>query len=424
MTPTRTHDADPPGPRRAPRVVARAAPRIALVLGGGGLKGFAHIGVLRALRERGIRPALVAGSSIGALLGAAHAGGVEDEEMAFRALTLRRKDLFRMNHYGVLVDRMRAASLYLPEPLRALVESVVPEGTFDDAPLPLLVNTVDVAHGTQVVWGLPGLRDVSVRDAVYASCALPGFFPPGRVDGRVCVDGGTIDNLPVSVAARNGGAPVDAVVAVDVGNADLTRDDTIHAQGFASIFMRSASIMMQALQAPPLAHWEGPPMLLVRPRVNHVGWFTFGTAEALIDEGYRATVEALRGLDALLAAPGGIYPRRTVRVTVDPARCTGCGLCVALAPRVMAQRGDGLAYAVSHDFSWSAADGGFAKSCPTQAIAVEAVGAALPATLAAAPALVPPDIVPAAATPALPLPAAIAGEDEGPAPAREVPPAA
>jgi NTE family protein len=395
-----TSDGDQPNARRAPRVVARAAPRVALVLGGGGLKGFAHIGVLRALRERGIRPAVVAGSSIGALLGAAAAGGVHEEEMAERARALRRRDLFRINHVGMLVDRMRAASLYLPEPLQALVESVVPDGTFDQVPVPLLVNTVDVVHGTQVVWGLPGLRDVPVRDAVYASCALPGFFPPGRVDGRVCVDGGTIDNLPVSIAARRGGAPaVDAVIAVDVGNADLSVDATIHAQGFASIFMRSASVMMQALQAPPLAHWEGPPMLLVRPRVNHIGWFVFGRAQELIDEGYRAACEALRGLDALLTAPGGIFPRRAVRVTVDRGRCTGCGLCVALAPRVMGLAADGRAFALSHEYSWSAADGGFVRSCPTQAIRTEVLGAT-PA-LAATPLVLPPSVVPASATPAL-----------------------
>ena len=362
-------------PRSVPRVKPRAVPRIALVLGGGGLKGFAHIGVLRALRERGIRPAVHAGSSIGALLAAAAATGGSADDLAARAIALRRKELFRMNHYGMLVERMRASGLYLGEPLRALVESVVPDVAFDEVPAPLLVSTVDVARGTQVVWGLPGLRDVSVRDAVYASCALPGFFPPGPVDGRVCVDGGTVDNLPVSIAARGGhGPPVDAIIAVDVGNADLTHEEAVHAQGFASIFMRSASVMMHALQEHPLVNWNGPPMLLIRPRVSHIGWFAFGHAEALIDEGYRAASEALRDVEALVAAPSGIFPRRSVRVTVDPERCTGCGLCVAMAPRSMGQGADGRAFALSHEFSWSPADGDFARHCPTRAILVDPVG--------------------------------------------------
>jgi NTE family protein len=309
-----------PQPQRVPRVVPRSAPRIAVVLGGGGLKGFAHIGVLRALRERGIRPHLIAGSSIGALLGAATASGVRWEELAARAEALQKRDLFRLNHYAMLIARLRASSLYSAEPLRALVASVVPEGTFEALATPMLVNTVDVAHGTQVVWGAAGLRDVSVREAVYASCALPGFFPPAAIDGRVCVDGGTIDNMPVSIAALGvDGRPVDAIIAVDVGNADLTPMETIHQSGFASIFMRSASVMMHALQEPPLAGWEGPPMLLVRPRVSHIGWFAFGNAHLLIEEGYRAACEALRHLDAVLTAPSGIYPRRPVRVTVDHA---------------------------------------------------------------------------------------------------------
>ena len=362
--------------RPGPRIVPRTTPRVALVLGGGGLKGFAHIGVLRALRERGIRPALVAGSSIGALLGAAAAAGTPWTELAWRATRLRRHELFRINHVSMLVDRMRAPSLYNGELLRALVEQTVPEGTFDAWATPMLVATVDAARGTPCVWGLPGQRAVSVREAVYASCALPGFFPPGLVGGRVCVDGGTIDNLPVSIAATGGGAaPPDAIIAVDVGNAELGHDETIPAQGFAAVFMRSASIMMHALQEHALARWGGPPVLLIRPRVSHIPWFGFGHTEELIAEGHRAATEALRELDAVFTADGGIFPRRTVRVAVDPARCTGCGLCVAMAPHVMGRDGaTGRAYPLTRDLAWSPADGDFVQACPTQAIAVTTRG--------------------------------------------------
>jgi NTE family protein len=140
--------------------------RIALVLGGGGMKGFAHIGVLRALEEAGVRATCYAGTSIGALLAAAYVGGMSLDEMERRALSLRRRDLFRINHVGMLLERMRSPSIYLEEPLRALCMSAIPGVTFDELPVPLLVNTVDVERGTQVVWGLPGLRDVRVDDAV------------------------------------------------------------------------------------------------------------------------------------------------------------------------------------------------------------------------------------------------------------------
>ena len=356
-----------------------ARPRIGLVLGGGGLKGFAHIGVLRALEERGIRPVLYAGTSIGALIATAYAGVMSVEEMTRRASSLRRRDLFRINHVGMLLARVRCPSLYLEETLRALCENVCPRGTFEQLPVPVLVNTVDLERGTMLVWGLPGLRDVSVTDAVYASCALPGFFPPGRVGDRLCIDGGTVDNLPVSVAAtaRSGGdgnsAPVDALIAVDVGSGDLGHDTDVATQGFASIYMRAATTMMHALQESPLARWSGPPMLLVRPRISHISWFSFDDTPQLIAEGYRAAHEALDHLSEALAVPGGVFPRRTVRLTVDEERCTGCGLCVALAPQIMGLDARRKAYALTHGLEWSPADGDFVRHCPTDAIGVQRI---------------------------------------------------
>ena len=354
--------------RGAPAVPLR---RVALVLGGGGLKGFAHIGVLNALAEHGIVPSLVAGSSIGALFGAAYVTGMSTDEMARRASTLQRRDLFRMNHVEVLMSRMKARSIYLEEPLRALVESVIPDVGFEGLAVPLLVNTVDIVHGTQVVWGLPGLRDVPLRDAVYASCALPFAFPPGRVDGRVCVDGGVVDNLPVRAA----GVDVDAIIAVDGGHADLPPAHDIMTQGFASIYLRAASTMMHTLQQFPLEHWQGPPMLLVRPRIAHIDWFAFSHTPELIAAGYRATLEALAQAEDWLAAPSGIYPRRAVQVEVDRDKCVGCGLCVALAPKLMGLDSSAKAFARTRYADWSPADGDFVGQCPTLAITATDKGA-------------------------------------------------
>src|ERR1017187_9962432 len=104
--------------------------RVALVLGGGGLKGFAHIGLLRALQERGIHPALVAGTSIGALIAAAYASGMPVEEMERRALALTKRDLFRIDRVHMVTKRMLSPSLYLAGPLDALVRDIAPPGTF------------------------------------------------------------------------------------------------------------------------------------------------------------------------------------------------------------------------------------------------------------------------------------------------------
>lgn len=342
--------------------------KIALVLGGGGMKGFAHIGVLRALEERKIKPTVYAGTSIGALIAAAAVGRMPVEEMARRAESLRRRDLFRINHFGMLLDRMRSPSIYLEEPLRDLCRSIVPAQRFTDLSSPLLVNTVDITRGTQLVWGLPGLRDVWVQDAVYASCALPGFFPPGEVGGRLCVDGGVIDNLPVGSASMD----ADLVIAVDVGSSDLSPTNDIVTQGFASIYMRAATTMMHALQQYPLVRWDGPPMLLIRPKLGQ-DWLSFGNASASIDEGYRKASLALQDFDAALEQAGGVYPRRRVAIEVNRDTCIGCGLCVALAPAVMGMDNTGKAFARTRTADWSTADGEFVHHCPTCAIEVRKI---------------------------------------------------
>ncbi|HEX6573911.1 MAG TPA: patatin-like phospholipase family protein [Gemmatimonadaceae bacterium] len=347
-----------------PRIKRR---QIALVLGGGGLKGFAHIGVLRALAEAGIKPAVYAGTSIGSLICAAAVTGMPIEEMEEHARKLRRRDLFRLNRLKFVLERTHAPSIYQGAPLRAVCASVVKDMTFDELDTPLLVNTVDLQRGSPVVWGLPGLRDVSVLDAVYASCALPGFYPPGDVGGRTCVDGGVVDNLPTGVASQG----MDAVIAVDTGSSSLITQRDIARHGFTAIYMRAATTMMHALQLQPLETWVGPPMVLIRPRVSHIGWFSFAKADELIEAGYKAAVEALRDFDACVTAESGVFPRKRVSLSVDQHKCIGCTLCVALAPQLMAMDERGKAFARVPEVNWSPADGDFVHHCPTYAINAE-----------------------------------------------------
>lgn len=344
-------------------------PRVALVLGGGGLKGFAHIGALRALEERGIRPVVIAGTSIGALIASAYVRGLTVDEMEMRALTLRKTALFRIDHVGMVMRRMLAPALYLEEPLQRIVESLAPEGTFRDLPLPLLVNTVDLERGTQLTWGLPGLQDVRVTDAVYASCALPGFFPPRVIDGRTCVDGGVMGNTPALVASRG----VDAVIAVDVGSTSLTAARRIREKGFAAIFMRSVQVMTRSLQQMQISAWTRPPLLLIRPPVWQYNWFSFAHARTMMDAGYAAACEVLDGVRDELHGEGGVFPRRHIELRVDRERCTGCGLCASLAPSVMTLDAHAKAVPIRSALEWSRADGAFVTECPVQAITAEVV---------------------------------------------------
>ncbi len=343
-------------------------PRIGLVLGGGGLKGFAHIGVLEVLHAAGITPVVMAGSSIGSLIASASALGTPVAKMRERALSLKRKDLFRVNAGGFARGLLKSPSFYAAEPLHALIAAVIPDRRFDQMAMPLLVNTVDLERGMQVVWGSPGFRNASVREAVYASCALPGFFPPGVVSGRVCVDGGTVDNMPVSAACEG----LDLLIAVDVGNSEVEAAADVTKEGIASIFMRSATLMMRTLQHAPLSNWNGhPPLVLIRPHVSRYGWFNFDKIPTLISAGAQAASEVLDAIPKALAVGHGIFPRHQVTVDVIREKCTGCGQCIAMAPYAMTRGEDGKAVPTQRTFDWSPVDSDFTVHCPTGAILLQ-----------------------------------------------------
>lgn len=335
-------------------------------MGGGGLRGLAHVGALRALEQRNWIPADVVGVSMGALVAASWAVGFAVDEIQSMAVSIRRRDIFRIAHSDMAFKRMQSPALYRFEPLENLVRGLVGEVTFGDLPRPLLIATVDINSGTYTIFGLPGTERVRVLDAVMASCALPGFFPPREIDGRFYVDGALVDNLPARLAAARGW---NGVVAVDVGATSVLRADT-QDEGFAAVFLRATEIVFQQAMERHLAAWSGPPLLLVQPRVEHIPIFSFDKARELIAEGERATRQALdQAGEAVRSAAGGIHPQRLVQVKVNRDRCTGCGACVALAPQGMFRLdGEGKAVGPDQPLRWSPVDGSFIRHCPTWAI--------------------------------------------------------
>ena len=336
-----------------------------LVLSGGGLKGLAHIGVLKALEERDLSPQLVVGSSMGSLVAAAWAAGMSIKEMTDRGLAVRRRDIFQVAHVDMAFKRLRSPAVYRREPLDALIHSLVGDLTFDRLKRRLLINTVELNSGMQVLWGLPGLRQARVADAVFASCALPGIFPPREIDGRWYVDGAVVENLPIQMAAFQGDGPV---LAVDVGANSALRSN-VQDDGFAAIYIRGLEIVMQTMVESRLRRWTSPPLVLVHPRVEHVSLFAFGHNRELIEEGYRATMDMLDALqEGFENDSQGIYPQRRVEVRVDRERCIGCGSCVMHAPWVFEMDPEGRARVVQPIQSWSPLDGVYVRNCPTYAI--------------------------------------------------------
>lgn len=339
--------------------------QFSLVLGGGGLKGLAHIGVLRALEERGLVPSAVIGCSIGALIGAAWASGMPIREMEDRALAIQRKDVFRVAHLDMAFRRMLSPAVYRRDPLEHLIDSLVGDVTFDQLRHRLVVNTVDLNTGRQILWGLPGLTHPKVADAVFASCALPGILAPKELDGHVCIDGAVLENLPVRAALAVGRWPI---IAVDVGAAGATRTG-IERLGFAATYARGFEIVMSTLADDLLRDWSDPPVLLVRPRVERISMFAFNRTPYLIVEGYRALSDTLDQLSVDLAnLPSGIHPQREVSLAIDPERCVGCGVCAAQAPESFLMGPDGKAH-VRHPVQWWSPLGEWIlRVCPTDAI--------------------------------------------------------
>jgi NTE family protein len=250
----------------------------------------AHIGALAALEEAGVRPAGIVGTSIGALIGACAAGGMTVAEMRERAHDLDRASIARLNRRAVWINGIREKSVFRGDALRAYYEDVLPEQGWDALRIPVLINAVDLADGG-THWFGPGVReDVSLVDAVYASSALPVFYPPFEHRGRAFVDGGITRSLPLDRAQEAGAA---RIIARDVGSGETGDSAAILQQGLIAVHQRVVSIMAWRRRQDLVTHWSGVPLLYVRPQLEGYGTFDFEHVPYFLDEGYRAMKEAL-----------------------------------------------------------------------------------------------------------------------------------
>jgi NTE family protein len=267
--------------------------RIVLVLGGGGVKGMAHAGAWRAVEESGLAVAEIVGTSIGALVGACVAGGQGWRELTARAMALTKPDIALLNRWALLLNGIRQPSVFRGDTLQAYIASILPVRTFGELSMPLSMNAVDLETGEETWFGAGGREDVALADAVYASCALPVFYPPAELGGRFYIDGGAADPLPVRRAAER---DADLIVAVDVGaGPELNAAETVE-KGMIAIQNRVFSLMAHAGKRTVLDTWAGPPLLYVRPQLDGYETFDFEGTDYFLEEGYRATREALATL--------------------------------------------------------------------------------------------------------------------------------
>lgn len=285
-----TPPASPEDEVTPPHPHAPAGPRTILVLGGGGMKGLAHIGVWKALEEEGIQPHAIMGTSIGALIGTCLAGGMGWRELAKLARSLTKDDIVSINRRAVWLGGVREEAVFDGDHFRDYIRRQLPIEQLSQAHIPVRINAVSLVSGEEVWFGTGARDDVPAADAVYASCALPIYFPPLHAAGDVLVDGGVLDVFPIRKAEAWG---AERIIAVDVGADFLPPEEGFFSRGMIAIHDRVLGLNLQEQRRTCLDGYAGPPMLYIRPRIGHLGGFDFDRTQFFLEEGYRAAREAL-----------------------------------------------------------------------------------------------------------------------------------
>ncbi|MCA8970702.1 MAG: patatin-like phospholipase family protein [Planctomycetes bacterium] len=350
-----------------------AAPRTILVLGGGGMKGIVHVGVLRALDKLGIHVDEIVGTSIGAVVGAMRACGLSMSEMESIVCDLDRKDFFRIKILKFLVKGYRHASLYKGEMFRKFLADNLPKREFDELVVPFYCNAVSLETGAQRYFGGRGSREISLIDAVYASATLPGIFEPLEWNGEMWIDGGIVDALPLRWARAQ---KPERIIAVDLSVRDY-RERQEYRRSLPWILFRAFELGQEALVEHNLHQYAGPDIVHIKPPVGHRGIFDFEELVELIELGEQDATDALVSHPSTrdLCDPeirrhveeNHRLRRGYATIHIDPDKCNRCGICTVTCGTegYAANNGDVL-HRAEHDRC--TLDGACVRNCPTDAI--------------------------------------------------------
>ncbi len=270
--------------------------KIGLVLGGGGARGLAHIPVLEAFDDLGIKPFAVAGTSIGALMGGAYSAGLSGEEIREHTLSLlaKRRDLWKK---VVSAKWSELFSLIDINPSRpalidgdGLVEFVFPptnKTTFEELTIPFCAVATDFYAGTFTV-----LKTGDIRKAIAASIALPGLLTPQKIDNRLLIDGGITNPLPLDVLAGN---DID-IVAVDVTGGP--EPEGKEKPKSTELIFGSSQLMQQQITKQKLNQF--PAAILLQPDIDRFRVLDFFKAKAILAASEPMREETKVALDRLL----------------------------------------------------------------------------------------------------------------------------
>ncbi|MBC8230372.1 patatin-like phospholipase family protein [bacterium] len=244
--------------------------KIGLALAGGAARGYAHIGVLKILEREGINIDFIAGTSMGSLVGAYYAGGFSPAEIEEMAIATKRRHITSIgfSKKGLLSTRK----------INKMLSRDIGNRTFQDLAIPLSVVTTDILTGEEVV-----ISTGSVKEAVLASISVAGVFPPRELSGRLLIDGGYVNQVPVSVV-RNMGA--DFVIAVVVGFWSKKRNQYSNA---VQIAIRAIDIMAGHLAAKEEENAD----IVIKPDVESESLAAYHKSDFFIKAGAEATEEAI-----------------------------------------------------------------------------------------------------------------------------------
>ncbi len=297
--------------------------RIGLALGGGGARGLAHIGVLRVLEEEKIPVHLIAGTSIGALVGGAYASGISADELKkkaeeyvssaeFRSSAIKsfeaahakgevgltqKIQAYLRNHF-YLIQALFKPGILSNEDFQTTIDYFIPDIQIEEARIPFRAVATDLASGKEIIFSKGPLRQ-----AVMASCAVPGAFAPLREGERLLSDGGIICGVP-SIVARQEGADIVIAVVVDrgIGSEEL--------RNVVDVYLRVNEIMGERLKQCELAEAD----VVIRPEVGNLHWSSFSQAMGLMDEGEKAAREKLEDIRRLMPGIKNWFRFRKTRI--------------------------------------------------------------------------------------------------------------
>jgi NTE family protein len=283
--------------------------RIGLALGGGGARGLTHIGVLMVLEREGIPIDLIVGTSIGALVGGAYASGISPDELRKRmnaylnspefqssamkafetarakgalGLTARIQTYLRNTFY--LIQAMFKPGILPNEDFQTIINYFIPDIQIEETRIPFRAVATDLVSGKEITFSKGPLRQ-----AVMASCAVPGAIAPLKEGERLLSDGGIISLVPSSVA-RQEGADIVIAVAVDRGI------DPEELRTVVDVYQRVNEIMSEKLKNYELANAD----VVILPEVGDLHWSDFSEAINLIDEGEKAAREKLDDIRSVI----------------------------------------------------------------------------------------------------------------------------